>query len=204
VDAGSPGCTSSYYYTSNYGGPSTPHWLIEPTKAIIGFESIRQGYAAGSEGLWQQAWNDAVKGQIRGTGPAVAAAKLGLLMNSYGYRDQHQMHIHIGNLDQNVIPACLAGLKWKGSDKFQATTCTAGGKQFKVISYWTDSLDHVNDNIQSAVAASGWNNPTYTAGVVVTQNPVKPRVWLTNVFDSMLASGPSTHVHIGDHQIMDY
>ena len=73
------------------GGANTPHWLIEPTKAIIGFESILQNYATGSEGLWKQAWNDAVNGQIRGAGPAVAANELGLLMNSYGYRDQHQV-----------------------------------------------------------------------------------------------------------------
>ena len=72
-------------------GGSKPHWLIEPTKAIIGFESILQNYATGSEGLWKQAWNDAVNGQIRGAGPAVAANELGLLMNSYGYRDQHQV-----------------------------------------------------------------------------------------------------------------
>ena len=112
------------------------------------------------------------------------------------------MHIHIGKLQPNVVPTCLANLKWKSSDNSQATTCTAGGKQFNVISYWTDSLDDVNNNIKSAVAASGWKDPAYIARVVVTQNPVKPSVWLTNVFDSIPVG--LTRATIGDHQIMDY
>ena len=113
------------------------------------------------------------------------------------------MHIHIANLKQSVIPDCLRGLKFKRSAAFVSTTCSAdNNRQFNVISYWTDDLDKVNDNIKSAVAASGWTNPTYTAGVVVTQNPVKPSVWLTNVFDSVLV-GSSSYVHIGDHEIME-
>lgn len=85
-------CDSSFYYAA-----PTKAWLIEPTApGFIGIENVL-GTNTAIDGLWERAWEDAIKGSTPGKRTQIAAAELTIVLNAVGSRSQHSLHLHVGS-----------------------------------------------------------------------------------------------------------
>lgn len=178
---------------------SLPHWIIMPCKPVSGIESILDNTQATSTNfLWAQAWTDASRGlnnRLR-----LPKSQIGLVMNSFFYRSQHQMHIHMARLQQEFVQDCLNTLPAKFQDQFaypNGTQC-----KFQTLSKFAKDLTGVNTLVQAGATQveARYGIPATKVAALVTRNLSKSY----KPFQGYIVTVFVGNDHHGDHDILNY
>jgi len=147
---------------------------------VTGIERILDGSGdAATKTIWEDAWTAATGGQLDNQGNyKLPPSDLGLAINSYGYRGQHQFHVHIARLDSKFAK-CLQGLSFQGSWAAN-TNCKVdaqkGEMTVNTLTFASKTLDRVNSHIKDGAtkAASDWGltmkDLSKRLAVVITSN----------------------------------
>jgi hypothetical protein len=119
VKEGKPYCSQGYHYSMP--DKTTGAWIIQGTKkAVKGIESIQAGPEPAVDGLWKQAWDDALSGDNRR--PKLDHDEAALVINSLHARSRHNLHIH-GQKRSAYLDACVRSLKYVDAGNWADAKC---------------------------------------------------------------------------------
>jgi hypothetical protein len=181
---------------------------------VTGIEAILTGADQGAtEGIWAEAWAAATAGTMPSQNFRYTREKLGLVINSFGYRDQHHFHVHISTLERDFAACLSAGKFTTGSTRWFKSDCKVKDYHNNIVTiksmltYVAQSLDRVNDHIIAGAkeAASPWSFPgsakvEEVIAVAVSAHPQQTGYYLINVINSIPEG--HTHTSVGDHALL--